>query len=227
VSEPAVERFERRLRVLLADDHPPTRDDVRRSLQRDGRFVVCAEAADAAQAVQAALREQPDMCVLDIRMPGSGTAAAWEIAARVPTARIVMLTVSEDDSDLFAALRAGAHGYLVKDINLRRLPQALYDVCHGEAAIPRTLVARMVERFHGSEPRFRRLAAAEVLGGRLTSREWEILELLADGLSTREIARRLALAPSGVRAHIAGLVRKLGVDGRDEAIGLFRRRSGT
>ena len=88
-------------------------------LRDDDRFDVCAVAADAAQAVQAALWERPDVCLLDIRMPGNGVAAAWEIAARLPAAKIVMLTVSDDDADLFAALRAGADGYLLKTMNLK------------------------------------------------------------------------------------------------------------
>jgi DNA-binding NarL/FixJ family response regulator len=114
----------RPLRVLIADDHAPTRDDVRQALE-DGGMDVCAEAADAAHAVQLALETRPDICLLDIRMPGGGVAAAWEIAARLPTTKIVMLTVSDDDASLFAALRAGAVGYLVKDIDLRNLPRAL------------------------------------------------------------------------------------------------------
>ena len=105
------------------------------------RFDVCASAADAAEAVQGAVRERPDICLLDIRMPGSGLAAAWEIAARLPRAKIVMLTVSDEDDDLFAALRAGADGYLLKTMNLQRLPDALAGVCSGEAAMPRALVA--------------------------------------------------------------------------------------
>ena len=104
------------LRVLIADDHAPTRDDVRRALT-DGGLVVCAEAADAARAVQQALETRPDICLLDVRMPGGGVAAAWEIAARLPTTKVVMLTVSDEDGDLFRALRAGAVSYLVKDID--------------------------------------------------------------------------------------------------------------
>ena len=92
-----------------------------------------ASVADAAEAIQAAVRERPDVCLLDIRMPGDGLAAAWEIAARLPQAKIVMLTVSDDDADLFAALRAGADGYLLKTMNLRRLPDALEGVLSGEA----------------------------------------------------------------------------------------------
>ena len=91
-------------------------------------------------------------------MPGSGLAAAWEIAARLPQTKIVMLTVSDEDTDLFTALRAGADGYLLKTMNMRRLPDALYGVCRGEAAMPRALVARVLEQFHGREPRWRPLA---------------------------------------------------------------------
>ena len=211
----------RPLRVLIADDHAPTRDDVRRALE-DGGMTVCAEAADAAHAVQLALETRPDICLLDIRMPGGGVAAAWEISARLPTTRIVMLTVSDDDANLFSALRAGAVGYLVKDIDLRSLPRALRDVTVGKAAIPRGLVARMVKQFHGTDPRFRTTAVAGELGPRLTSREWDVLAGLADGLSTREIAKRLQLKPSGIRAHISAVVQKLGVEDREEAIAFFR-----
>jgi DNA-binding NarL/FixJ family response regulator len=210
------------LRVLIADDHAPTRDDVRLALEHGG-MTVCAEAADAAHAVQQALETRPDICLLDIRMPGSGVAAAWEIAARLPTTKIVMLTVSDDDANLFAALHAGAVGYLVKDIDLRILPRALHDAAEGKAAIPRSLVARMVKQFHGTDPRFRTTTVAGELGPRLTSREWDVLVGLADGLSTREIGRRLQLKPSGVRAHISAIVQKLGVEDRDEAVEFFRR----
>jgi DNA-binding NarL/FixJ family response regulator len=222
-----VSEKEKPLRVLIADDHPPTRDDVRRALERDGRFDVCASAADAADAVQAAVRERPDVCLLDIRMPGSGLAAAWEISARLPQTKIVMLTVSDDDTDLFGGLRAGADGYLLKTMNLRRLPDALAGVCSGEAAMQRTLVARVLERFHGREPRWRHLAATGCPERRLTSREWEVLELLAQGRSTAEIAGRLVLSASAVRVHIASIVRKLEVADRAAVAELFHRRSDT
>jgi DNA-binding NarL/FixJ family response regulator len=217
----------RPLRVLIADDHAPSRDDIRRALERDGRFGVCASVPDAAEAIQAAVRERPDVCLLDIRMPGSGLAAAWEIAARLPQTKIVMLTVSDDDNDLFAALRAGADGYLLKTMNLQRLPDALDGVCSGEAAVPRALVSRILERFRGREPRWRHPVATGSFGGRLTSREWEVLALLAQGLSTGAIARRLMLSSSAVRVHIAAIVRKLGVADRDAAIKLFRERADT
>jgi DNA-binding NarL/FixJ family response regulator len=212
----------RPLQVLIADDHAPSREDIQRALERNQRFSVCASVADAAGAIQAARRERPDVCLLDIRMPGDGLAAAWEIAGRLPQAKIVMLTVSDDNADLFAALRAGAHGYLLKTMNLRRLPDALEGVLSGEAAIPRALVAHVLEQFRGHEPRWRQPVADRGPGQRLTSREWEVLALLAEQQSTNEIAQRLMLSTVAVRVHISSIVRKLGVLDRAAAIELFR-----
>lgn len=216
---------ERRLvRVLIADDHAPTRADVRRALDADGRFEICADTADAAGAVQAAVRERPDMCLLDVRMPGGGLSAVWEIAARLPRTKVVMLTVSREDADLFAALRAGAEGYLLKTMNFTQLPDALHGVLSGEAAIPPMLVARVLERFRTGEPRLRR-PLDHKFGERLTSREWEVLDLLAQRRSTAEIAGRLVITASAVRAHITAIVRKLNVPDRAAATDLFRERS--
>jgi DNA-binding NarL/FixJ family response regulator len=212
-------------KVLIADDHAPTRDDVREALERDGEFQVCAEAADASEAVQAAVREGPDICLLDVRMPGSGLGAAWEIKSRLPDSKVVMLTVSESDSDLFAALRAGADGYLLKTMNLEQLPHALTGVLDGEASITRTLMPRILEKFQTHVPRRRQLVPSDEFASRLTSREWEVLELLAQGHSTANIARELVLSKSAVRVHIAGLVKKLGVEDRAAAVALFRNRA--
>lgn len=186
---------------------------------------MCAEAGDAPDAVQSALREHPDICLLDIRMPGDGVAAAWEIRARLPDTKIVMLTVSDAETDLFAALRAGAAGYLMKTMNLERLPHALRGVINGEAPIQRMLVSRILDRFHGSDPRRRRLVADDGLAEHLTSREWEVLELLSRNRSTADIAGELYLSKSAVRVHIAALVRKLGVADRAAAVALFHGRS--
>jgi two-component system NarL family response regulator len=204
----------------------PTREDIRIALEADPRFHVCAEASDAAGAVEAAIRDRPDLCLLDITMPGGGVAATWEISARLPETKIVMLTASEEESDLLAALRAGAASYLVKTIDPGRLPHALHDVCEGRAAIPRDLVTVMARHFRSPESRRRALRGSE-LAERLTSREWEVLGLLAQDLSTAQIARRLVLSKSAVRAHIAAVVRKLGVVDRRAAAALFRERSET
>jgi DNA-binding NarL/FixJ family response regulator len=210
------------LRIVIADDHPPTRAELREELEREGRFVVCAEAGDAPGAVDAAMREQPDLCILDIRMPGGGVAAAWEISARLPQTKIVMLTVSADDQDHFAALRAGASGYLLKGGDGSRLRHALDDVIAGRAAMPRALVSRLMREFRDQGPRRRAMASDE--GPQLTSREWQVLDLLRQDLSTAEIARRLVVSQATVRTHVASLLRKLGVADRAAAIQLFEER---
>lgn len=204
----------------MADDHPPLRASVRRALEEHG-FEVCFEAANATDSVAAAERERPDVCVLDVQMPGNGIAAAAQIAARLPETAIVMLTVSDSDEDLFAALRAGAQGYLLKDMDPGRLPLALEGVLAGEAALPRALVARVLDEFR-TRRRRRRL---RLPGGRactLTDREWETLELLAEGLSTAEVAERLLVAPVTVRRHAAAIVKKLNVGDRRSLLQLVR-----
>jgi two-component system NarL family response regulator len=213
------------LRVLIADDHAPTRDDVRRAIAEAGGFTVCAEVADAAEAVMSAMREHPDICVLDIGMPGGGVAAAWEIAARLPDTRILMFTVSDADIDLFSALRAGAHGYLTKSPDMQELVKALRGISSGVPQIEPVLLGRIVERFRAGDPRRRRLAVDAALVERLTSREWEVLELLARDRSTVQIASDLCISKSAVRVHIAAIVRKLGVKDRRDAVASFRGRS--
>ena len=143
------------IRVLLADDHAPTRGDVRKAVEADPEMIVIAEAEDAPSAVESAIAEQPDICLLDVRMPGSGIAAVWEIAARCPGTRIIMLSISSDDADLFGALRAGADGYLLKDMEPSRIPFAIRDVLAGKAALPRALTARVLEEFRDTAPRWR------------------------------------------------------------------------
>ncbi len=201
------------IRVLLADDHPATRSRIRAAVERDARFTVVAEVGDSPAAVAAALRERPDICLLDIRMSGSGIAATREITARLPGAKVVIITASLDDDDLFNALRAGAAGYLLKGMDPVRLPHALKDVLEGGSAIPRPLVARLVAEFRDHGPRRRVVHEA---GHDLTSREWQVLELLRQGRSTAQIAERLFVSPATVRSHVAAVMRKLGVSDRED-----------
>ena len=198
--------------VLIADDHAPTRMGVRAALD-DGGFTVVAAVDRAELAVECALRERPDVCLLDVNMPGGGIAAAAHITERLPGSVVVMLTVSRADEDLFAALRAGAVGYLLKDMDPRRLGPALHGVLSGEAALPRTLVARVVEEFRSSE---RRPSSPIVRrrGARLTARETEVLELLGDHGTTAEIAHRLGLSAVTVRRHVSSILAKLRVPDR-------------
>jgi two-component system nitrate/nitrite response regulator NarL len=207
-------------RVLIADDHAPTLEDVAVALENDPRFTVCATAPDAPQAIAAALRQLPDLCLLDVRMPGSGIGAAWEISARLPDTRVVMLTVSRDDRDLFAALRAGAVGYLLKDTPPARIADALAPVLAGEVTMPTSLVSRLVEQFRDPAPR-RRALLQRSPDCRLTSREWEIIDLLRRDLSTTQIARRLFISDVTVRSHIASALHKLRAPDRRTAIAMF------
>jgi DNA-binding NarL/FixJ family response regulator len=208
-----------RARVVIADDHPVMRAGVRGTLEVAG-YDVSAEAATADGAVAAAIEAQPDLCLLDIQMPGSGIEAARRITARLPRTAVVMLTVSRDDDDLFAALKAGAIGYLLKDMAADRLPAALEAVLRGEAALPRGLVARLVDEFNDrSHRRVRRPAAA---GVQLTGREWDVLEAMRSGLTTRRIAERLSIDPATVRTHIHNILHKLQATDREDALRLIR-----
>ena len=208
-----------KISVLLADDHAAVRAGIRLALAGEG-FNVVAEAADGPGAVEAALRERPDIALLDVKMPGGGIKAAEEIVDALPTTTVVMLTVSRDDDDLFAALRAGAAGYLLKDTDPGRLPFALRGVLEGEAALPRGLVARLIDEFRTRGKR-RRLPLMRQRGVELTEREWEVLEFLHDGLTTAEIAERLSISPVTVRRHVSEILKKLRVTSREEAVRLL------
>jgi DNA-binding NarL/FixJ family response regulator len=207
-------------RVLIADDHPPTRAGVRLALERAG-FTICGEAWTAEDAIDQAVREKPDVCLLDIHMPGGGILAASAIADRVPRTAIVMLTVSQEDEDLFDALKAGAAGYLLKTTDPARLPHALEGVLRGEAALPRSLVMRVVAEFR-RRPQRRHLTGRGDLQN-LTVREWEVLELLAEGYTTAEIAKKLFISRATVRTHVASTLRKLRAPDRAAAVAFLKQ----
>jgi DNA-binding NarL/FixJ family response regulator len=205
--------------VLLADDHARTRAMVRQALERGGDFHVCVEASDATSAVQGAKEAHPDVCLLDINMPGNGIAAAAQITGALPHTAVVMLTVSRQDEDLFDALRAGASGYLLKGMDEDSIGDALQRVLAGEATLPGTLVARLVDEFRDREQH--RVAVPDAQTARLTGREWDVLELMRKGASTAEISGRLFVSPTTVRSHVSAILRKLGVPTREAAIKLL------
>jgi len=214
----------RRETVVIADDHPPTRAGVRSALEGDG-FEIVAECSTGAAAIEAARVHRPDVCLLDIHMPDNGIAAAAQITAGLPATAVVMLTVSRNDADLFDAIRAGASGYLVKDMDPGRLPHALRGVLAGEAALPRALVARLMDEFRDRASR-RTLPVLSKRGVQLTKREWEVLELLREGLGTAEIAKRLFISSGTVRTHVAAILAKLRSPDRQSAIRLFDAANG-
>lgn len=209
--------------VLIADDHFPTRERLRVRLAEAGFHVYGAPDADAA--VRLAEQHRPDLCLLDINMPGGGIAAAARIHRCAPASILVMLTVSRNDGDLFDALQAGASGYLLKDTELSSIPGLLQRALDGEALLSGALAARLVEEFR-ERGRRKRILSARTQVTELSRREWQVLELLAGHLTTAEIAERLFLEPVTVRTHVARILRKLQVPTREAALRLFEQGQG-
>src|SRR5215218_8779138 len=170
----------------------------------------------------APLRSRPDVCLLDVHMPGGGIRAAAEIASALPETPIVMLTISADDEDLLAALRAGAAGYVLKNGDPQRIPQAVRSAFAGHGVITGELLPRVI-----GELRSRRTVTTNIPGINLelTDRERDVLELLRGGKSTGEIAYGLSISDVTVRRHISEVVRKAGVQDRKELLSLLKERS--
>lgn len=211
-----------RPRVLIVDDHVPTRADVRVALEEDG-FVVSAEEETGPAAVAAALRDPPDLCLLGVEVPG-GMEAAAAIRSRLSETQVVILSASDSDDELFDALQAGASGFLPKGMDPSRLGPTLVGVLRGEAALPRELTARLIREFRA---RGRRESAGLVRRGKneLTQREWDVLDCLCEGLSSRAIAQRLFITQTTVRRHVSSILLKLGVPSRQAAVDLVAKRS--
>jgi DNA-binding NarL/FixJ family response regulator len=210
------------VRIVLADDHLPTRAGVRAALESAGMDVV-ADVGSGPEAAAAALALLPDVCLLDVNMPGGGIEAAAEIARTVPECSVVMLAAEASDADLFDAIRVGAKGYLMKDTDPERLPLALEGVLDGEAALPRRLVMRLIDELHGRERRRRLPLLAGAGATRLTPREWEVLDLLRQDLSTRDVAERMGISEVTVRRHLSAVMAKLGVQSRGAVLELLNR----
>ena len=208
------------IRVLIADHDGATRAGVRLALVAQG-FEICAEADTATAAVEAAAREQPDVCVIEVDLPGDGVAALGPMLAGAPRTLAVMLSGSVDDNRLFGAVRAGARGYLLKDMDPARLPMALRGVLDGEAALPRALMGRVLEELRAVE-NGRHASELSRLGVDLTRREQEVLEALDRGLPTAEIAVALGISAVTVRRHVSEILRKLGAPNRQAALERLR-----
>jgi DNA-binding NarL/FixJ family response regulator len=204
-------------RAVIADDDPFARRVIKDVLQRSG-VIVIAEARDGRQAVELTLHYQPDVVVMDVVMPElDGIMATRQIRRQLPDQLIIVLTgAGSDDHELgLQALRAGASGFLSKDLEIEALPRALAGLRDGQAAISRKLTLALIE--------WLREAPIDSSGMRpvkspLTAREWEVIDLLKESKTTDEIADELVLSPETVRSHVKNILRKLDVRSRDDAV---------
>ena len=211
-----------RIRILVVDDHTLFRRGLTALLQRDPEFEVVGDAADAGEAQRRAQELQPDLILLDNHLPGvTGVDALPALREAVPAARVLMLTVSEDERDLAGALRAGASGYLLKTIEGDALVTAIHRVVGGEPAISPELMGKLVAALQGGHaPAAAQASPAGAVadpGPTLSPREQEVLRQIARGASNKEIARALDIAETTVKIHVQHILRKLGVSSRVQA----------
>ena len=207
----------RRTHVLIAAERLPTRVGLRLALEPEAR---CTEAADADAAVDAAVRYRPDVCLLGLDASGQGLRVANEFVSRVPSAAVILLTSRLDEDEFMAAVRAGASGYLTNSLDPKRLPHVVRGAARGESVVPRRFVSRLLDELRTRERR-RSIVLADRGRVSLTTREWEVVELLLRSATTSEIAEELGVAPVTVRRHLGSVERKLGVTTRAEVVALL------
>lgn len=200
-------------RILIADDHQLFRDGLKGLLQATPEFEVVAEAADGQQALRLAAEHQPDVILMDVQMPElNGIEATRRIIAQQPEVKILILTMFEDDASVFAAMRAGARGYVLKGVKHDEMLRAVQATASGEAIFSPAIARRLMTFFSEMQPAPPAQAFPE-----LTDREREVLELLARDYSNAEIAQELVIAPKTVRNHVSSILNKLQVADRAEA----------
>ena len=198
------------IRILVADDHPLFREGVAHSLGAEPDFEVVAQAGSAEEAVELAHRLRPDMVLLDVTMPRmGGIVAAGKIAADAPEVRIMMLTVSENQENLLAALKSGAHGYVLKGVSASELRAITRRVADGESYVTPALAAELLTELSRPYP--------PDLLAELTAREVDVLKLLSQGLTNREIGEAMCLAEKTVKHYMTSILQKLHVRSRTEA----------
>lgn len=208
--------------MLVADDQVPARAGIRRAIEPHGLRVV-AEAANAEDALQMSLALRPDVCILNVELPGGGIEAARAIKQSLPETKIVMMTGSARDEDLFEALRAGADGYLTMSTPVGRLAYAITGVMRGEAALPRAMTGRLVREFRDRGARRRVTLPSAQAEVEFTAREFEVLQRLRKHERTAEIAVHLGISQVTVRRHVASLLGKLGAPNRRRAIEIIEQ----
>jgi DNA-binding NarL/FixJ family response regulator len=204
------------IRVLLVDDQTLMREGLRILLELEEDLTVVGEAGDGAAALVAYVELQPDVVLMDIRMPGmDGVEATWRLRQEWPQVKVIILTTFDDDEYVFEGLRAGAMGYLLKDVSGRDLSQAIRSVAAGGALIEPSVARKVLSEFARLVPPARPLDAG--LPEPLTEREQQVLALLSKGLTNKEIALRLSLAEGTVKNNITAILQKLGVHDRTQA----------
>jgi len=204
------------MRVIVADDHSLFRDGITSLLEAAGHEVV-EQSSDGLGVVQVVRRYQPDLVLLDLSMPNmSGLEALEVIKAEFPNMRVVILTVSDSDEDLFAAIRAGADGYLLKDLNAKEFLAMLDGLSNGDAAITRKTAARLMSGFQT-------LTQQTDTETQLTKREIQMLRWMGEGYSNKAIAQQLFISENTVKYHIRNVLQKLGVQNRTEAVAFAMR----
>lgn len=219
-SEPGGDGGAAPMRVMLVDDHALVRSAVRQAIDAPDVELV-GEAGSAEDAFALALAVRPDVMLLDIDLPGmSGIQMLEELSPRLPDTKIVMLTVSDSERDMIEALARGAAGYLTKDLNPEALLRALRGTQHGELAMSRRYAARVMRHFIEAARKGRTGSAGGLEG--LSPRENDVLRMLADGLTDREIAQALVISPRTVETHVSNILHKLGVRKRAEAAQRYR-----
>lgn len=204
------------LRLLIVDDHPAFRAGLRLLLEslEDFAIEVVGEAEDGERALRATIELSPDVVVMDLQMPGlGGTETTRRVVAAAPHVRVLVLTMFEDEASVFAALRAGAHGYVLKSAGQEQLSRAIRAVSEGESIFSPAIAERVIESFARPDMSVRPLVFPE-----LTVREREVLDLIGRGLSNPEITRRLVISPKTVRNHVSNILAKLHARDRSAAI---------
>jgi len=203
------------IRVLVADDHALFRQALRGILSTEGDLELIGEAGDGEEAVRMAIELVPDVVLMDVRMPKlAGIDAARRISTELPTTKIVMLTVSDEDSDLFEAIKAGASGYLLKEVDPAEIADAVRQIHAGQSLLSPAVASKLVSEFASLSKR----ADEKALRPSLTGRELEVLQLAADGLTNRQIGRRLEISENTVKNHIRNILEKLHLHSRMEAV---------
>jgi DNA-binding NarL/FixJ family response regulator len=210
------------VRVLLVDDHDLFRTGLRTLLEEQG-VNVAGEASDGDEAIALVKEEAPDVVLMDLEMPGKGgVEATREIAAMAPLTRVVVLTISDQDSDVMEAVVAGACGYLLKDATIQELVRGIQAASIGESLISPSIAAKVLQRLRAASPDAQ---AAETLLARLSDREVQVLKLIANGKDNSEIARELFISAKTVKNHISNILLKLSISNRIQAA-VYAVRSG-